>query len=525
MRLLIDKWTDGYLDNTRLKGQCRIVVRRWHAVAPVTDMYFTPSIDWRRALSYLPEVGLVWLWRKAFSRLRERSRNRKYLSCGVGAIDEGSSFTVGQPVIFLAPAHARCVERVTLDEALVRPLESVELLDQTPCDVIVFSEAKEGAQLSPTLQRHVGWSEFSGTPLDPSEIGEILQEATRQLVKTDISSCRLLSLKPPSPIRERHETQASVAGGRLQAVLWGYGHHAKTVIIPNLNRRIQAAKVHEVDPTQMGKWDSFPFACDTSPVPRDGEQFDVYLIAGFHHTHAPIAVHALKTGAWAVVEKPLATTFQQLEDLIDALKESPTKLFAGFQKRYSPLNQLALEDLKVSDGEPVSYHAIVYEVKLPRLHWYRWPNSGSAIISNGCHWIDHFLFFNRFSAPVRHDVSEASNGDILLWIELENGASFSLALTHQGSPRTGLQEHIQLGAGDVTVRIHNSSSYVAEDSRRVLRRTKASKASPYLTMYRRISQRIAEGQLGDSLESVGRSASVVLLLEEKLMANRSRAAI
>ena len=71
------------------------------------------------------------------------------------------------------------------------------------------------------------------------------------------------------------------------------------------------------------------------------ERFDVHLIAGFHHTHAPLACHALDAGAHAVVEKPLATTEAQLHDFWSAMQDTgwgvrllPQALFAV--QRVSP---------------------------------------------------------------------------------------------------------------------------------------------------------------------------------------------
>ena len=91
-----------------------------------------------------------------------------------------------------------------------------------------------------------------------------------------------------------------------------------------------------------------------------------------------------------------------------------------------------LSDLGVAPGEPVSYHCIVYEVPLPELHWYRWPSSRSRLISNGCHWTDHFLLLNGFAEPVAYDVVESSDGMVNVTVELANGAVFTMAHRRPG---------------------------------------------------------------------------------------------
>jgi hypothetical protein len=101
-------------------------------------------------------------------------------------------------------------------------------------------------------------------------------------------------------------------------------------------------------------------------------------------------------------------------------------------------------------------------------------------------------------------------------VELENGASFTMTLTDGGSSRIGVEDYIELRAGEVTVKMVNSSSYQSENSRRVLRRMRVNRTNSYAAMYASISNRIANAEVGDSLEKVERSAKLVLDLEDRL---------
>jgi hypothetical protein len=170
----------------------------------------------------------------------------------------------------------------------------------------------------------------------------------------------------------------------------------------------------------------------------------------------------------------------------------------------------------VGPGEAIHYHCIVYEVPLPRLHWYLWPNSRSRLTSNGCHWIDHFLFLNDYAAVRRSDLFVAGDGTISASLELENGAVFTMTLTEHGSERIGVQEHVELRAGGSTVRMVNGGLYEAEGPDRVLRRRRINKMESYFRMYRTIGRAVAEGRPGDSLRSIEVSTGAVLGLEELL---------
>ena len=79
-----------------------------------------------------------------------------------------------------------------------------------------------------------------------------------------------------------------------------------------------------------------------------------------------------------------------------------------------------------------------------------------------------------------------------------------------------MQDHIQLRAGRATVRLNNDSDYVAENSSRILRRTRINKMRTYRDMYAQIGRKIVTGSPGDSRQSIVGSASLVLDLEEAL---------
>lgn len=523
MRILAEKWVDGFLDYSLGPGQCRIKVRLWKNLAPIKGLYYQRPRSWRLVFNYLREVGPTQVARKVSSRLRETLRNSKYVSVGLGEVLEcgaGCNLRTSQWVVFLAPCHPKCVERLTLPEGLVKAVELPGIVGELPEGYIIFREEGPGQRVPSSCSALAGWSAFSGQPLPADELRVLLAEVEKLIQGVDRSPGIKLAIEPPSPVTETDTRAGGASPADLKAAILGYGHYAKSVIIPNLAQRLSVVKVHEIDPCQLGPAKSWRFSVDSSPGPRRSDGIDVYFVAGFHHTHGPIATRVLRGGAIAVVEKPLATTFEQLDALLEAMEESPGKLFSGFHKRYSALNRLAIRDLGVTPGEPISYHCIVYEVSLPPLHWYRWPNSGSKIISNACHWVDHFLFLNDFASARCSEVLEGANGDLLICVELSNGAAFSMALTEQGSSRIGVQEYVELRARDATVSIRNGCIYTAEDSRRIIRRSRTNKASAYESMYRAISRRIADGLPGDSVESVDRSCRLVLMLEEKLKSRR-----
>jgi predicted dehydrogenase len=508
-------WSGGWLDHARGEGEVRVAVRAMLNLEALHDVYLVRARSVRMLWNYLREVGPRAVWLRVRSRMAESGRNEKYVSCGVGRVLESppGGPPVGTEVVFVAPSHPSCAERLVLPAALV----ALAAGDEAPprADAVLRLDASVSGDADRWWREVRGWSAESGAALDPDACAGLLRRAGDALRGAAWTDAEALPVDPPSPVAERVEAAAPVADGRRSAVLFGYGNYAKVTLLPHVEHFLRLAAVHEIDPLQLPRERRADVAWDTSGGLRADERPDAVLIAGYHHTHAPLAVETLRRGGYAVVEKPLATTHAQLDALEEAVRRDP-RMFACFQKRYLPFNALALEDLAVRPGDAVNYHCIVYEIPLPELHWYRWPSSRTRLVSNGCHWIDHFLFLNGFSPPERWDLTAGPDGTLNVTVVLRNGAFFSMVLTDRGSERIGMQELVELRANDRTVRMENSASYYAESSERVLRRARANRLDAYGVMYRAIAQAVAEGRPGDSPESVAVSTRLVLALEERL---------
>ncbi|MCB9211864.1 MAG: Gfo/Idh/MocA family oxidoreductase [Ignavibacteriales bacterium] len=419
-------------------------------------------------------------------------------------------------MLFIAPNHPQCLEHICLPSELIQPISTTKFtnLVSDKTNDIHYGEIPELSEKSETWYKVIGWSSYSGIKLSPDDSKEVFiylkQIISRQQlpIKTTLKSTSRV-IKVNNTVKSNGSNSNNIT-----AVLFGYGQYAKTNIIPNLNKRIVISRIHEIDPCQLGPIEKHSISLDTSPYPHIDNRFDIYFVAGYHHTHTPIALHALSKNAYAVVEKPIATTRTQLNEILEVLKSTSGNLFACFQKRYLPFNEFVFLDMQLRMGDPINYHCIVYEVKLPERHWYHWPNSQSRIVSNGTHWIDHFLYLNNYSNLENYNLWHATNGDVICVAELENGATFSMTLTDHGSGRIGMQEYIELRSNNTTIRIKNSSDYFAENQSKIIRSKKTNKMDAYSKMYLTISERIVKGLPGDSRESIYSSTDLMLKYEE-----------
>ena len=514
MKALIGgRWQAGYLDEHRRPRSSRVRVLAQRDLGPVDGLHFVPPRSPRLVLNYAREVGVTGVARKVRSRLAEQGRNEKHLSAGVAEVLESEDFPAGSLVTFVAPCHPPAVERLSLPAGLLRPLPEAVELPAGSLTLLPAGPVDDGARSA--AETLAGWHPESGVALDETAADVLLRLAA----DTRWEHGRRLDAGGQDAPRERAERD-SVPDGRPTAVLFGYGNYAKSYVLPGVQGAFDVAEIHELDPFQIGPDPPGRTAWDTAPVQREGRH-DAWLVAGFHHTHAPLAIEGLRAGAAVVLEKPLATRHEDLDELLAVLGRPGARVFGCFQRRYSAFTAQALEDLGGAEAGPVSYHCIVHEVPLPARHWYRWPASRSRLVSNGCHWVDHFLFVNGYADVAERRVFEASDGTIVCALELVTGAAFSMTLTERGSSRTGVQDHVELRTPDRTIRIVNDAHYAAESTRGRIRRLRQPRTRSYERMYRRIAERIALGDDGDDDAWVRASAGEVLALEDELIASRA----
>jgi len=519
--LLGQDWVDGLADYHRPPGHYRVEVEALLNVERLEGLYPVRARDPRMVWNYLLGIGPRATARKILSRTRERFRNEKHLSCGVGRVVERprrGRHELGARVVFLWPAGPACAERIVLPEELLAAAEP-DLSLPRPGDGVAYLSAQASSGSEIVWWRALrGWSPESGAMLPPLGVAVVLKDAARALAAADWTRARQLpySGTRASTVLAPARDPALARTGRPRAALFGYGNYAKTIALPGLAAHLAVDRIHELDPTQIPLRRAPGVTWDTCPELPLEDLPDAVIVAGYHHTHAPLAAEALLRGAAVLVEKPVATTRPQLHRLLAAMRSSGAPLFSGYQRRYLPFNELARRDLGVAPGDPVSYHAVVFEVPLPPLHWYRWPVSRSRLLSNGCHWLDHFLYLNDWAAVSDHQLAVAPDGQLNCSVTLENGAFMTLVLTDHGSRRLGVRDHVELRAGGVTVTIEDMSRYRSENASRVLARRRIPRLETYRTMYDEIGRRIASGAPGDSLLSVQRSAGLVLDLEEQL---------
>jgi predicted dehydrogenase/threonine dehydrogenase-like Zn-dependent dehydrogenase len=111
-----------------------------------------------------------------------------------------------------------------------------------------------------------------------------------------------------------------------------------------------------------------------------------------HDAHAQLVVDALKYGKNIFVEKPLALTLNELDDIhqsyLKANSSNTVRLMVGFNRRFAP-HVVRMKELLGSHSSPKSIIITVNAGAIPAEHWVQDALiGGGRIIGEGCHFID-----------------------------------------------------------------------------------------------------------------------------------------
>jgi len=188
---------------------------------------------------------------------------------------------------------------------------------------------------------------------------------------------------------------------------------------------------------------------------------DLIVVATPHNTHAKFTVEALDAGKHVYVEKPLAITLEQLEEVKKAYERNNQHIFVGFNRRYSPFAKFIKENMQ-TDKYPCIIQYTVNAGYIPKDHWIHDPEvGGGRIIGEVCHFIDLAVYFTGSkptkvqSMPIAPNSEYYSTSDnISINIAFENGSVANIIYTSMGS-KSYPKEEIVVFANDKVGKIDN----------------------------------------------------------------------
>ena len=235
----------------------------------------------------------------------------------------------------------------------------------------------------------------------------------------------------------------ATSGGRVGVALIGAGNFATGTLLPGLERDGRAAfrgilTGSGLSASDVGAKKGFTFASAEVREILADEATGAVVIASRHDLHAAQAIAALEAGKTVFTEKPLCLTRDELAQVVEAWRRSPTDLMVGFNRRFSPLS-LQVKAALVDRSGPAAINCRVNAGAVPRTHWtQRLEEGGGRIVGELCHFVDLCCYFagaepvSVYAVAARANVELALRDTLSVTLAFANGAVASLLYAANG---------------------------------------------------------------------------------------------
>lgn len=186
------------------------------------------------------------------------------------------------------------------------------------------------------------------------------------------------------------------AAGQAVVGFVGAGNYAARMLIPAF--KASGATLHSIasaggtNAVVNGRRTGFSEATTDTDSLIANPRINTVAIVTRHNSHARLTAQALRAGKHVFVEKPLALTLDELEQVKAAHAESGRHLMVGFNRRFAPQVQ-TIKRLLGAVIAPKCFVMVMNAGAIPADHWTHDPSvGGGRIIGEACHYIDLMRF-------------------------------------------------------------------------------------------------------------------------------------
>ena len=399
--------------------------------------------------------------RRTFNKVRAKLEQRRYLGSWSVTLVQGRRCDDGRWVVALAPCAPEAATHFLVPEPLVRTIDA-------PLDPVRFGAVARRLRLSNDVLEAHGHERYlhSGNAV-PTVLRRSFEAALGGLdPQSDVAAPAGLAIDDKNRSATVVRLHTANTPGRPLALLGG-GDYARIEIMPALrrSRRFIPYVVADREPQiAVAAAERFGFRLATTDalqaielLPRPG----VVMVATTHDSHAHLGAQAALAGHAVFVEKPAVVTYDDLELLVSAWLARPGAIEIGFNRRWAPLTAAAMSRINRESG-PTTVTCTVREVPLKDTHWFLWPNQGTRVAGNLCHWLDlgvHMIAGRgtpaevRISPPLASDRRMPTAEERSIAVSFSDGSLLTVLGTTRGDATRGVQEAIEVRRGATTLRL------------------------------------------------------------------------
>ena len=167
------------------------------------------------------------------------------------------------------------------------------------------------------------------------------------------------------------------------------------------------------------------------------ESLDAIFIVTRHATHAKLVCRALETGKAVFVEKPLALTREETDQIAETIEKTGNdRLMVGFNRRFAPLLTSMRKDFGVA-ADTASTRFLVNAGPLAKDSWYLNEEAeGSRFLGEGGHFIDTLSWWANSLVEEVYAVRGPERSDVQATFRFANGAVGTIAYLTGGNVRS-----------------------------------------------------------------------------------------
>lgn len=205
--------------------------------------------------------------------------------------------------------------------------------------------------------------------------------------------------KPETVYYSNHNSKIKIKDGKLRIALIGAGNYAKNIHLPNLKNFSDKAQLYAVcsrtgyNANEVAKRFNAEYSTTSVEEILSDKNIDAVIITTRHNQHANLALQSLKSGKHVLVEKPLALTQDEIEEIKQFYNETPRGpvLLTGFNRRFSS-HIIKLKELLTNRTNPLIINYQMNAGYIPNDSWIHGIEGGGRNKGEACHIYDLFTF-------------------------------------------------------------------------------------------------------------------------------------
>lgn len=202
------------------------------------------------------------------------------------------------------------------------------------------------------------------------------------------------------------------------------------------------------------------------------EELDLVVINLPHGLHCEVACYCAMKGVNILLEKPMAISTAECDEIIKACKDNNVMLWVGHPNRYTPTIMFAKQLVDSGElGELVSYNEIrnvnYFADTRPRWFLNKKMSGGGIMINLGAHSLDKIKYYTGSSIEsitgkihIREGYDCEDSAQV--FVRMKNGVTGTVNLTGH-TAAIDLKESLYLTKGEIRVNCDGTVDYCGAD--------------------------------------------------------------